>query len=159
MSDASEFDKDGRPSLTSKLGRFPGRLKETIGEKSLRGFAGMCGLSEGVLRSYLRGDTYPTLDRLYAIATAAGVRAGWLLSGEGPMRGKDLPPGGQGAIDREIMETTIRIIEEVFEEHDLELPPAKKAKLIMLLHDMFVQDEQKLNGAKRTIVELVKLAS
>lgn len=65
----------------------------------------------------------------------------------------------QGAIDREIMETTIRIIEEVFEENDLELPAAKKAKLIMLLHDMFVQDEQKLKAAKNTIIELVKLAS
>jgi transcriptional regulator with XRE-family HTH domain len=138
---------------------FSDRLREAIGGRSLRSFGADCGLSEGALRKYLTEKSEPGMSALVSMARTAGVRIEWLATGDGPMRGKDLPPGGQGAIDREIMETTIRIIEEVFEEHDLELPPAKKAKLIMLLHDMFVQDEQKLNGAKRTIVELVKLAS
>jgi transcriptional regulator with XRE-family HTH domain len=127
--------------------------------KTQKDMAAALGVSLGSLQAYESGSSYPG-GRVLEELARLGVNSNWVLLEEGDMmRGKDLPPGGQGAIDREIMETTIRIIEEVFEEHDLELPPAKKAKLIMLLHDMFVQDEQKLNGAKRTIVELVKLAS
>lgn len=137
------------------------RLKIIRGEtgKSQRDMAKALGIATRTWQIYEEGGSVPGGNVLEGLARL-GFNTNWVLLEEGDMmRGKDLPPGGQGAIDREIMETTIRIIEEVFEEHDLELPPAKKAKLIMLLHDMFVQDEQKLNGAKRTIVELVKLAS
>lgn len=56
-----------------------------MGEKSNRSFAVECGISEGTLRSYLQGGTYPPLDTLEMIAKAAGVRLAWLASGEEPM--------------------------------------------------------------------------
>lgn len=49
-----------------------------MGAIGARAFARSCGLSEGAIRSYLSGDTYPTLDRLEQIAAAAGVSAVWL---------------------------------------------------------------------------------
>lgn len=70
---ASDLKNTERPSLSEEVRRFSDKLKEVIGDASVRGFAGRCGLSDAVLRSYLRGDTYPTLDRLDAIAAAAGV--------------------------------------------------------------------------------------
>lgn len=60
---------------------FSQRLRVTIGSRSVRGFARQCGFSEGVLRSYLKGDTYPTLDRLNALAKAGGVDEAWLATG------------------------------------------------------------------------------
>lgn len=84
--DASELKKTKRPSSLKELGRFADRLKEVIGESSVRGFSSKCGLSDAVLRSYLREDTFPTLDRLELIADAGQVRASWLATGEGPMR-------------------------------------------------------------------------
>jgi len=87
--DTSEFNKAKRPSSTHELGRFPDRLKELIGSSSVRSFAIKCGLSEAVLRSYLRGNTFPTLDRLELIATSGEVRAGWLATGEGPRERDD----------------------------------------------------------------------
>ncbi|HGM4089141.1 MULTISPECIES: helix-turn-helix domain-containing protein [Pseudomonas] len=55
------------------IGGFPQRLREAIGMNSLRGFSRDCKLSEATLRSYLSGETYPTLDRLEQIAGAAGM--------------------------------------------------------------------------------------
>lgn len=52
---------------------FKDRLKMIIQGGSLRGFSRECGLSEATLRSYLSGDTYPTLDRLEMIARAGKV--------------------------------------------------------------------------------------
>ncbi len=53
--------------------RFKDRLKAIIQGGSLRGFSRDCGLSEATLRSYLSGETYPTLDRLEMIARAGKV--------------------------------------------------------------------------------------
>lgn len=53
--------------------RFKDRLKAIIQGGSVRVFSRECGLSEATLRSYLSGDTYPTLDRLEMIARAGKV--------------------------------------------------------------------------------------
>ena len=72
--------------------KFAARLQLAIGEESLRGFAPQCDLSDGALRKYLKGETFPTLDRLYAIAKAGNVNPAWLATGEGPMRpGEAIP--------------------------------------------------------------------
>lgn len=52
-----------------------------MGSVGARAFARSCELSEGAIRSYLSGETYPTLDRLEQIAAAAGVSAVWLAYG------------------------------------------------------------------------------
>nr|WP_281254637.1 helix-turn-helix transcriptional regulator [Pseudomonas segetis] len=46
-----------------------------------RGFARASGLSEGAIRSYLSGETFPTLDRLAQIAQANNVDPMWLAFG------------------------------------------------------------------------------
>lgn len=53
-----------------------------MGDSSARLFARKVGLSEGAIRSYLSGDTYPTLDRLEQIAQAAGASSMWLAFGQ-----------------------------------------------------------------------------
>ena len=65
---------------------FPDRLKEAMNGYTLRGFSRECSLSEGTLRGYIKGESYPTLDRLEAIAIAAKVSATWLATGNGEMR-------------------------------------------------------------------------
>lgn len=61
---------------------FPARLKEAIGDESVRSFSRRCGLSEATLRDYLRGDSYPTLDRLSKIAISANTTIAWLIDVE-----------------------------------------------------------------------------
>lgn len=94
--DVIDSASDMRPTSEEELGRFKNRLKDAIGNLSIRAFADKCGLSEGVLRSYLRGDTYPTLDRLLAISMAAGIQMTDLVGGADPVaypqQDKDLNP-------------------------------------------------------------------
>jgi Predicted transcriptional regulator len=61
---------------------FKERLKHLIGENSGLGFAKKCGISESVLRKYLKGDSEPTLSKLIAISRACEVPINWLMTGD-----------------------------------------------------------------------------
>lgn len=62
--------------------RFGERLKQAMGSQSNLSFAKKCGLSETVIRNYLSGKSYPGIDKLPAIAEAAGTTIEWLVTGE-----------------------------------------------------------------------------
>lgn len=64
---------------------FKNRLKTAMSGASNRAFADKCDISEGTLRRYLLGETYPPLDTLERIAGAAGVDFAWLATGQGVM--------------------------------------------------------------------------
>lgn len=79
--DKTDAEGAEHPFPQNGIGCFKDRLKTALGSRSLRSFSRECGLSEATLRSYLAGDTYPTLDRLEQIARAAGTSAIWLAYG------------------------------------------------------------------------------
>lgn len=62
---------------------FKDRLKLIMGDESNSSFAGKCRLSEGTLRRYLRGNTFPPLDTLQVIAEVGNCSLAWLASGDG----------------------------------------------------------------------------
>lgn len=70
------------PPKESEL--FKDRLKEVIGENTIVGFAKLCGFSDSLMGSYLRGEKRPGLDYLVAIADAGGVTVDWLATGRLP---------------------------------------------------------------------------
>ncbi len=61
---------------------FPARLKQAMGDSSIRGFARQCGFSDTVLRQYLNGQSEPTRPALLSIARTANVSVQWLACGE-----------------------------------------------------------------------------
>lgn len=68
------------------INRFPDRLKEAMkaaGIPSNNQLAKSTELSEATIRKYLKGETYPTLDRLALLADACGCSLSWLASGDG----------------------------------------------------------------------------
>ncbi|MDV6642982.1 helix-turn-helix transcriptional regulator, partial [Pseudomonas aeruginosa] len=81
QTDGAPTELSGHPIPQDGIGYFKIRLKQAISSQSLRGFSKECGLSEATLRSYLSGETFPTLDRLEQIAKAAGTSAMWLAFG------------------------------------------------------------------------------
>ncbi|MEN1479849.1 helix-turn-helix transcriptional regulator, partial [Pseudomonas aeruginosa] len=81
QTDGAPTELSGHPIPQDGIGYFKIRLKQAISSHSLRGFSKECGLSEATLRSYLSGETFPTLDRLEQIAQAAGTSAMWLAFG------------------------------------------------------------------------------
>ncbi|EDD0729268.1 helix-turn-helix domain-containing protein [Salmonella enterica] len=62
--------------------QFGERLKAAMGEQSNVSLAKKCGLSETVIRGYLSGKTYPSIDKLPALAEAVGKSIEWLVTGE-----------------------------------------------------------------------------
>lgn len=62
--------------------QFPARLKQAVGNKSIRSFARDCGFSDTVLRQYLNGQSEPTRPALLAIARTADVSVEWLATGQ-----------------------------------------------------------------------------
>ncbi|WP_293266778.1 S24 family peptidase [Neptunomonas sp.] len=74
-----------RPIPNDRIGRFSERLESLVDEcGSVRSYAIKAGLSEGVIRKYLKGGALPTLDRLDQLAYAANVNIAWLARGEDP---------------------------------------------------------------------------
>lgn len=76
-----------RPILSDRIRRFPERLEAVTNmHESVRMYAAASNLSEGVIRKYLRGESFPTLDRMEQLANAGNVKLSWLATGEGPVR-------------------------------------------------------------------------
>ena len=69
--------------------QFPARLKQAVGDKSIRGFARDCGFSDTVLRQYLNGQSEPTRPALLAIARTANISVEWLATGQSVTGAKD----------------------------------------------------------------------
>lgn len=66
--------------IRSELVRFKDKLREAMNGESNRAFGSKCQLSEAVIRNYLSGKTYPTLDRLAVIASVTNKPIEWFLS-------------------------------------------------------------------------------
>ncbi|WP_074013257.1 helix-turn-helix transcriptional regulator [Candidatus Sodalis sp. SoCistrobi] len=65
--------------------RFPERLKEAMekaGSLSNSLLAKKSGMSEAVIRKYLKGECYPTLERLSLLANACNCTINWLATGK-----------------------------------------------------------------------------
>ncbi len=155
-----DSEKTDKSPPESVINRFSERLSLTLQGKSIRGFARDCGLSEGVLRSYLRGDTYPSLDRLDAIARAAGISGGWLATGEGRMRSADTFEARESReeyrpMNQQLLGDIIEQVEFCLQERGTELAPAKKKELILMAYDLFLP-VGKIDSD--TIIRLLNLA-
>ncbi len=62
---------------------FTLRLKELIGDGSLRSFANAIQASEGGVRKWFTNDTKPSFDKIVRISRLYGVKLEWLATGEG----------------------------------------------------------------------------
>lgn len=69
------------PILLSEIGS---RISEISRKHGKKGFAAKAHISESHLYRYLAGKSDPTASKIIAMAKAANVRPGWLLTGEGP---------------------------------------------------------------------------
>jgi transcriptional regulator with XRE-family HTH domain len=78
--------------LRSGINRFSERLKEAMDAANIASnvqLARQTELSESTIRKYLKGETYPTLDRLALLAEACSCSASWLATGEGETKQRD----------------------------------------------------------------------
>lgn len=99
---------------------LPARLRSLIGRESVAAFGRRCGLSESVLRTYLKDGRMPPLDKAAAIAAAAGVSLDWLAGGA-PAAGETraayaarsaAAAGGGRAIDAPVLASILQAVLE-----------------------------------------------
>jgi len=124
-SDGAAGTRMEHPSSADELGCFSIRLKEVIGNRSVRGFASECGLSQASMLSYLSGDTFPSLDRLAAIAQAAGRPMAWFVGGAEAQASPELR--------REALTMALQLAAEALDGKTL--PPQKYAELVSLIYE------------------------
>lgn len=92
------------------------------------------GVKPSSVHNWLSGETKSLKPNgLFAAARALNVQPEWLMSGRGPMRpvipGPD-SPSMPLRLDREALETAIRLLEDVFAVDGLEFEAVKQADLI-----------------------------
>ena len=81
-----DFEKNPQSIFDeSRIILFRERLRQVIGDESVHSFSRRCDLSEATLRGYLRGGSYPTIDRLNKIAITANTSMTWLIGEEEAM--------------------------------------------------------------------------
>ena len=83
---AKELESLSLQTFKDRLYHLLETVKAERGE-SRNAFGLRSGVKENNLRKYLQGTT-PYIDKVTAIANAAGFSVGWLLTGEEPMRTK-----------------------------------------------------------------------
>lgn len=127
--DATAANRTPRPISSPGIGRFSANLKEALGTRSVRSFASECGLSEAVVRSYLRNDTFPTLDRLDAMAAAAKRPPAWFI--EDHEAAQAASQNGSQPLRLEGLTIAIQLAAEALEGKYL--PPDKYAELVSLI--------------------------
>lgn len=71
-------------SLSYGIESFTIRIKELMGDKSLRSFALSIDASEGGVRKWFTQGTIPSFDKMVRIARLHNVNLDWLCTGEGP---------------------------------------------------------------------------
>lgn len=81
---ASKSDNYESHERSPDLSLFAARVREVVGETSVRAFAREAQIDEKSLRKYLEGTGEPGLANLRRLAARGGVTVEWLATGEGP---------------------------------------------------------------------------
>ncbi|MCO6537633.1 MAG: LexA family transcriptional regulator [Gilliamella sp.] len=83
----NQTEKEKTRTLTNTgVINFKNRLSLVLEGLSGNAFAKKVGMSEAVIRDYLSGKTYPSLNRLAIIAQKCNVPIEWLVTGKGKCR-------------------------------------------------------------------------
>ncbi len=134
---------------------FAARLKQAIGDVSVRAFSLKSGVSESTLRAYLTGNSDPSRRALVAMARAADVSVGWLATGEEPV---DQASEEEHAYRLKMMLDTIETVEENCIKKNMHMEPKEKALLIKRIYEYLLKYE-KNDADKEAINDLINLAS
>lgn len=104
-----------------------------------RALAEAAGLSESQLFRYLNGDSEMSAAKAVALAQAAGVDVGWLLTGEGKPEGQQ--HAGQPPFRAALMEDIVRLLSEIMVDFEWRLNPSQRAKYATYAYMAFRQEE------------------
>lgn len=87
------------------------------------------GVSRVQIRRYLNGTSNPTLDKIERIASASGVKPGWLVSGEEDAGRKT----SQVVLDKEVFLEVVEQVQATTQNRSRVFSPRRKALVIFAL--------------------------
>ncbi|WP_175514087.1 XRE family transcriptional regulator [Oceanisphaera psychrotolerans] len=94
-----EGSKEAAAGMDSfDLKGFTERMELILGDESARSFGARCGLSDTAIKKYRSGASTPNVERLIAIANAAGVDVKWLATGQGNRSADDSDAESQSKV-------------------------------------------------------------
>ncbi|MEJ9426881.1 helix-turn-helix transcriptional regulator [Escherichia coli] len=164
MTGEKESKNAERIFMPSEIMRFKERLEEAMNGESSRAFAAKCGLSDGVIRNYLSGKTYPSLDRLAQIAYATGRPIEWFIQSQSmPMvEYKNTQENKNSQPDRSTLKTKLIAIVELLEDKELHsaIELFRKKGFEALMPEIFSSDDSiqaNLQGISQQTLQTAKM--
>jgi len=137
------------------------RLKTLRGDLTMDQYASRLGVSKTTVFNYEKNRRAPDVTFLLKILEIHNnISPNWLLTGEGPINrdADQLSSRTNKEFDLSLLETAIAAIEEHLASIDGHLPPAKKAKLIAIIYDLYAGKEEK-KVDKAVVINLFELAA
>ncbi len=150
------FDEERFRERLREAIRASGRTQETI--------AGESGVSLSGLRKWLAGTADPGWSGIARAAKACGVSLDWLAFGVEASHGEGRQSAlidGRGAINGEMLEAAIDLIETWLHEHRRSMKPKKKAEVIGMAYEILTESGNSLPGEqdRNNVVRLLRAAS
>lgn len=125
-----------KSATESAMEGFAGRLQSLIGEGSVSAFARKVGLSEALLRKYLKGAE-PGLGKANQIAMGANCSLEWLATGCGYLYRQ------AEVVDREALAAAGTLLQERHPEQPL---PGEAELVILLAYYQFLRTHKQGDG-------------
>ncbi|MFG0286412.1 MAG: helix-turn-helix domain-containing protein [Phycisphaerales bacterium JB039] len=132
------------------------RAREARGEVgiSVAALAKQIGVAQSTLNEFFNGERKGTPSFICRLARALDVNCDWLEEGIGPRRRAPSP-----GFSRAKLEACIAHMEEIILGHDRQVPPNKKASIVLLLLDQLPDEDEaqeNFDPAKyRRLLELI----
>lgn len=146
----SEQNPSGQDTLARKdVDARMARIRQALNLDSDSKLAKVLGLSQKAVSSARTRQQLPS-SWIVQIADRFGISADWILFGEGPMKrgeesrkdmetGRELQPGPLRPVRPELLTATIEGVELYMNKHKKYMDPEKKAQLILLLYEEFLE--------------------
>ncbi|MHB9075595.1 MAG: helix-turn-helix domain-containing protein [Desulfobaccales bacterium] len=160
------------------MGAFQNRLKQIRGKLTQEQISTKIDIPVVTYGRYERGEVKPDIEFVEKICMTFNVSPTWLILGEGSMCQNEIaewaaPPADVAAWAAppadiaswaappspllDLVREIVVIVEKLMQEHDLVLPPKKKAELIALLVEEFAEEKEKGGEvSKEKILRLIK---
>lgn len=148
------FNSDAQVRVTSELGEeFKDRVELVVkAHGSANSFAKAMGVSEGVVRKWIKGESDPSRSNLIAIAKIGGVNLLWLATGEGPMQLHKESVNVNNSqnhcehmptLDENLLRAIIEGMEEGLQITGNGMRPAGKANFVLGAYDWLIEEKPK----------------
>jgi transcriptional regulator with XRE-family HTH domain len=155
-----EMRLEGRPVLASQmvLAGFAEKLRQIRGEESIESFAETLNCTPEDIIKAENGEAEPGYGFICELLFEYDINPSWLLEDNGPIKkwNAECKPN---QLDEELIKYVIEIVEDIFENRNLHLPPKKKSELIMLLYEELHEDRMKKEDLPSNVIRLSKFAA